>query len=338
MNINFSRSRTIATSILISMLALLTVACGSSNDFQQVSGQQTPPRAINFTGRYLGANNLPNNQTGVLDFTVANNGQASGDFTAAAVANQAIDITPGTFPVSGQVNLGSGTFNLTGTIPGAGDFTIAGTLPTAGNQATYQFTINGQTFQGTVQPAAQGIPTPPNNGGGDEDSRLIRGGTLSNFVFTPGGNYNGENPPVDAGSTIAGAVGPGQNGEESATILINETFINGTTATIRGLVISILSPTGQDLVVGQVYPLASNSTSDGVVVALSESVGTNVVEGWSLTESTTGQATITSLTDTSITIEFDFDSVGPNSEIQNNPAAGTFDVSGTVTGNFVTLP
>lgn len=332
-----NRTFRVARAILLALLTTFVVACGDSEDFTQVTGQPVINPNNNFVGRYTGTNPLPGDLTGNLDVTVDAQGQASGTYTTAAVTAQTLVLEPGSYPVTGQVSLTTGQFLFSGNIPGVGDFSISGTLPATTGQAFYTFTLNGQTFQGTIQPAAGGNP---NNGGGNNgnEGQLIQGGTLTNFVFTPDGSYNGENPPVDAGSNIAGAVGEGQGGEESATIVLSETAINGTTATVRSLVVSIVSPTGQELQVNQTYPLASDQNSDGAVIALSESVGTDVVEGWSLTENTTGQATITSLTDTSITIEFSFNSVGPNSEVENNPATGTFNVSGTVTGNFATIP
>ncbi|MCA9781217.1 MAG: hypothetical protein KC800_31065, partial [Candidatus Eremiobacteraeota bacterium] len=246
-------------------------------------------------------------------------------------------INPGIYSVFGGVNLATGTFSLSGNIPGVGNFSIAGTLPTAGNTASYTVTINGQTFTGVIQPSAQGQPNPPSGGGtGGGNSQLIQGGTLSNFVFTPDNDYNGDNPPIDAESGIAGAVGEGADGSESASIIISDIFLTNPVQT-RTFAISIVVPDGEDLEVGTAYPLA-DANGRGVIIALTDSEGVEAVEGWSLTASTTGSATITALTDESITIEFTFSNVGPNSEITNNPATGTFNTSGTVVGNFATLP
>jgi len=332
-----SASRTLATSLLITLVTVFTVACGSSSDDFVINGNNGGNGGGNagFTGQYLGANNLSNGQTGTLDFTVDSNGLGSGNFVAGAVSPQTIDISAGTYAVSGQVNLTTGAFSLTGSVPNVGPFTIVGTIPTGTNQANYQFTINGQTFQGVLQAASQGQPNPPASG---NEGRLISGGTLANFLFQPDGSYNGVNPPVTGSSLISGAVGEGVNGKKSATVLLSETQIVGQSAIVRSLAITIVAADGNELVVGQTYPLASSADGDGVVIALSESEGDNVTEGWSLTPSTTGQAIITDLNDNSITIDFTFNSVGPNSEIENNPAVGTFSTSGLITGNFVATP
>ncbi len=333
-----ARARSLATSLVISVLAVLTVACGSSNDdFTQVSGQQGGPiGGSNFVGQFLGANNLPNNQTADLSFTVNNNGGATGTLsTNAAIVTQAVQV--GDFPVTGQVNLNSGTFTLTGNIPSSGNFTITGVLPVGNNQGTYQLVINGQTFQGVVQPANLGAPNAPGNNTPppEEDGRLISGGTVSNFVFTPGNGYNGPTQPVDADSTIAGAVGTGEDGQESVTIGLTEVIVEGQTATIRALVITIVDE--DELVEGQAYPLSTDG-KNGSVISLSDSTGSTVTAGWSIVDGTTGQATITNIGENSITVQFQFTNVGPNSEVDPNDAEGEFSTSGTITGNFITLP
>ena len=172
-------------------------------------------------------------------------------------------------------------------------------------------------------------------GNGTGNSKLISGGTLSNFVFNPSGNYNGDNPPINTSSTISGAVGEGTDGSESASIVFSEVQLT-TPIRTRTFIVTIKVPSGEDLQVGTTYPLATSS-GRGTVIALSESEGTTAVEGWSLIETTTGSATITALDANSITINFEFTNVGPNSEITNNPATGTFSTSGTVTGNFASF-
>lgn len=337
MNSSFKGLSRLFSLLVVSVVAVAFVGCGSSNDLENfVRNNTTTPV---FTGQFLGANNLANNQTSNLSFTVNSNGQATGNLTVVnPVSSQTI--TPGTYPVTGNVSLTTGVFSLTGTIPGLGTFSITGTLPSNGNVGSYTITINNQTFNGIIQPASQGQPSAPGagngNGTGTGNSQLISGGTLSNFVFNPDGSYNGDNPPVNTGSTISGAVGEGTDGSESASIVISEIQLT-TPVRTRTFIVTIKVPNGEDLQVGTTYPLASTS-GRGVVIAVSESEGTTAVEGWSLVEATTGSATITARDANSITINFEFSNVGPNSEIANNPATGTFSTSGTVTGNFANIP
>ena len=324
----------LATTLMMLSVLFFVSACGSSNNDEFVVSNPGNPALV---GRYLGANDLSGSQSANLDLTVAADGTATGTWTVVDPVT-AQTINPGIYSVFGGVNLATGTFSVSGNIPGVDNFSIAGTLPTAGNTASYTVTINGQTFTGVIQPSAQGQPNPPGGGGtgGGGNSQLIQGGTLSNFVFTPDNDYNGDNPPIDGESGIAGAVGEGADGSESASIVISDIFLTNPVQT-RTFAISIVVPDGEDLEVGTVYPLADNN-GRGVIIALTDSEGVEAVEGWSLTASTTGSATITALTDESITIEFTFSNVGPNSEITNNPATGTFNTSGTVVGNFATLP
>lgn len=316
--------------ILISALCVLTVACGDSgNDFVSTNNTNT-----GVVGNFLGSATVGNNQASTLNVTSNTNGTIAGNFLINAPTPQAI--AAGTYPVSGTVDLSTGAFTVTGTIPGIGNFTITGTLPSGNNQGSYQVTLNNQTFQGTIQNSSLGQPTAPNNNNNNGNSSVIQSGTLSNFVFNPDGNYNGVNPPVSANSLIAGAVATGTNGSESATFVLTDTVVNAQTVRIRSFVVSIVAPPGESLVTGQTYQLASSPTSNGAVIALSTSEGTTVIDGWSLVQATTGQATITARDTNSITMNFQFNNVGPNSEVANNPSTGTFSTSGTLVGNFGT--
>ena len=319
--------------LFLSVVTVCVSACGNTNfdDFTQTGSGG----GLSLAGRYLGANNLNGSQTSNLDVTVANDGSAKGNLTVNAVTAQTINA--GTYPVTGTVNLTTGTFSFSGTITGLGSFTITGTLPVSGNVATYQLTINNQTFSGSIQPASLGTPNPPSGGSGTSNSKLISGGTLSNFTFTPGGSYNGANPPVSTSSLISGAVGTGVNGEDSATFALTETSLVNNVARVRSFVVSIVVPAGEDLVVGTTYNLADQNKR-GAVIALSESEGVNVVNGYSLTSGTTGQVTLVALDSNSITIDFTFNNVGPNSEISGNPSQGTFSTSGRIVGNFAKVP
>lgn len=330
--------------ILLGLLTLFVSACGDSNDFNQVSGQQGNPNNggggnLVFVGDYLGANNF-NGQIGELDLTVNSNGQASGTYTVEdTLLLQTIDINPGVYNVAGSVNLTTGSFNLSGTFPGLGNFTIAGNLPVGGNVGSYTVTVNGQTFTGNIQAASQGVPTPPPNGGGNNngDAALFFGGNLSNFSFNPGGGYNGFNPPVDNGSLISGTIT--QNSNTNNQVLITLSEINLATTETTALVFGVITQDGEELVVGQTYDLV-DSVETGALLSLSTSIGSSISEAWVATPGTSsGTVTVVAITAAGVELDFDFDNVVPNSEVSGNQATGSFSVSGTVFANYApTLP
>lgn len=327
----------LATALSVALLALFVVACGNSSDTVSVgtnNGGFGNGNQNNFVGSYLGANDLNGGQTSDLSLNVDAGGSATGQLTVNQPTAQTI--TPGTYAVGGTVSLTTGTFQLVGEIPGLGSFSIAGTLPTGNNLSTYTITIDGQTYQGNIQNADLGTPNTPNNTPGE--SNLISGGTLSNFNFNPDGTYNGVNPPITGQAIISGAVGEGQGGVEAATLVLTETVLQGDIPVIRTFIVSIVVPDGQDLQVGQAYSVADSPDGPGAVIALTEAVGTQANSGWSIIPGTTGQATITALDSNSITVDFDFNTVGPNSEIQNNQAEGIFNTSGLIVGNFAATP
>lgn len=322
--------------ILLALATFFVSACGSSSndDLNQISGQQgnAGQGNLSYVGRFLGANNLFNGQTSVLDLTTSTSGSATGTLTVSTVPVRGQGVTtPGTYPVSGSVNLANGFFQVSGTITGVGPFAIEGTLPVGTAQGSYTLSINGQTFAGVIQNSNLGTPTPPNNNNPTGD--LITSGTLSSFIFAPDGSYNGVNPPVSNSDRFGGAVGTGQNDINSATIAVTNSTVSGTTVNLRAFVVSVNLPDGEELTVGETYPLAGTN-GRGAVISLSESTGTTVNRAWAPTASTTGSVTITSLTDTAIEMDFDFSNVGPNSEVANNTATGSFDTSGHLVGNF----
>lgn len=325
--------------LVLALLTLLVTACGDSNSFNSISGQPGNPGPVApvFPGSYLGAANLGALQTSVLDLDVANDGTATGTFTVSdrPVMAQAFTIANGIYNVVGQVDLAGGTFSLTGTIPGLGNFSITGTLPVGNALGSYVVTINGQTFNGNIQNSSLGVPTPPNQGGGnqDGDSRVLLGGVLSDFVFTPDGAYNGVNPPVGPTSIITGAVLTNSDAENLVTISISEPA--GTQ--IRALVFGIVLQDGQQLQVGQSYTIVDSADRNGALLSLSESTGPTVDRGWVATQGSTGTVTILSLDDEGIEIAFDVQNVIPNTGVAGNPATGSFAVSGTVTADFAPL-
>jgi hypothetical protein len=327
------------------LLTLFIAACGDSNDFQEVSGQRgNSNQNLAFVGSWLGANNLGAGQSATLSMTVANSGQATGSLTVdqPLVSNQAVTIPTGTYPLSGTVNLATGAFSLSGTLTGLGPISISGQLPIGNSQGAYSITINGQTFSGVIQNADLGTPTPPSNDDDDDDdddddsgnSHLILGGTLSNFVFTPDGSYNGANPPVDESSLITGAVVTGSAEENAVTIAISETTIGSQGAQVTALAFGVVTHDGEPLEVGHTYPLVSTEDGDGSVVSLSDTTGTTITSDWISTEDTTGSVTITALTDDEVELDFTFTGVAPNPEVEGNESEGTFSTSGHVSADF----
>lgn len=312
--------------------ALLFSFLASACDDDGTEAVVNAPGTNTFIGTYLGANRVTAGQTGVLSLTVNAAGTAAGTLQVNAVMPQTV-APIGTYGVNGIVDLNTGGFTLNGNIPPLGGFTIAGSLA----NGTYTFTFNGQMFPGAIQPSSQGVPNVPGGGGG-EVGQLISGGSLTNFMFMGTNGYNGDDPPVDAMSIISGAFGPGQNNESTLTIVLSETTLVNQMADVVSLAITVVDPSGDPIEAGDVFPLSMNDQDAGSVIALSRSVGTDVVEGWSLVQGTTGEVEIVEVTDTSITIDFTFSGVGPNSEIVNNPAMGTFSTSGRLTGNFVAFP
>lgn len=327
----FSR---IVSLLFISLAVVFVTACGDDNDLDDFVN--TNINNGSFAGRYFGANNLNAGQVGNLDVTVAANGTASGTYV---VSNSAINqtITVGSNAVTGTVSFTTGAFAFSGNIPGAGPFTITGTLPTVGNVAAYTFTLNGQTFTGAIQPAAQGVPNPPNNNGGNGDGKIISGGTVNSLTFSALDNYNGKNPPVTTSSSIGGALGTGENGEDALTVILTDISLNGQTALTQLLTVSIVVPEGEDLVVGTAYPLVGTN-GRGSFLTLNTLQGTTTTSGWAIGPNTQGTATITALNNTSVTLDFNFSNLVPNPEIANNTATGSFNFSGSITGNFANLP
>jgi hypothetical protein len=317
--------------LLLAFSLLFFVSCGDSSEELVVTNTQ------NQQFRYLGANSFDNGQNGTLDFTVFGNGSASGTMQVAADVNPQTVGTPGTYPVNGTASLASNTFTLSGTIPGLGDFIIVGTLPQGNAQTNYVITFrNNAAFQGVLQSAALGVPAIPGNGG---DSQLISGGTVNNLEFQFSNDYNGDNPPVDTQSVISGAFGEGQDGQQSLTITLSETVAVGPPTQINLLTVTMVDPSGADLVVNQAYPVAVNDTDASSVATLSEVVGADTEKSWvTLGQTTTGTATITALSDTQVTVEFNFDNLQVNSEVADNMATGTFDLIGSITGNFAVTP
>lgn len=327
--------RTYARALCVSLIATLALfATGCSDDdsknipFANTNNNNTATHIS--AGRYLGNVNITG-QLGTLDVTVASGGAVTGTFTVAAPTNQArtVSVIPvGTYNVTGSVNLTSGSFTLTGTIPTLGNFSFSGTLSGNSTPGNFTITIDGSTYTGSIS------ATSTNNGGTQNGtSHFVTSGTLSSFVFNPDGSYNGVNPPVDGNSLVGGTVVTGSTNNNQVTLGVSFTQIVGTTVHVRTLAVGILTH-GNALVVGQSYPIVVTQGADGSAVSLSETTGTNIDKAWTVTSSTTGSATITSLTSNSVGLDFTFTNVGPNTAAQTSTATGTFSTSGHIDGNF----
>lgn len=319
---------------LLALMALFVSACGSSNkDYYQYSGQYSNPGYI---GHFLGSNYMSDGQIAVLDLTAQTTGALSGTLTVGEVPLPSQGITPaGVYSVSGSFDSQDGTFEVNGTLLGVGPFAIIGILPADGSQGSYTISLNGQQFSGIIQNSQLGTPTPPQPSpdptpGGD--LQAIVDGTLTNFVFNADGNYNGDNPPVSNDDIFSGAVGEGDDDITTATAAITRSILTGTTLELNLFVVSVNLPDGEDLVVGHTYSVPVGS-SRGAIISLNQINDTGAIEkAWSMTPSTTGSFTITSLTDSEIEFDFSFSNVGPNSEVAGNAALGTFSTSGHIKG------
>lgn len=130
-------------------------------------------------------------------------------------------------------------------------------------------------------------------------------------------------------------MGEGENGEQSLTITLSDTVV-GPPVSINLLTVTIVDRSGADLVPNQPYEVLVNDVDPGSVATLTE---TGDKKSWvSEGLTSTGTATITQLTDTQVTVEFDFDNLIVNSEFEDNAAQGSFDLIGSITGNFVVTP
>ena len=339
-------------SLMLGLLTFFVTACGDSNSsINEVSGQPAQQQAPLFTGNFLGAANLGAGQTSVLNLNVAANGTATGTVTVSAARAQS-DSFLGTYDVNGSVDTSTGAFTATGTIPGVGPFTISGTLPMVANgQGAYSLTVANQTFNGLIQNASQGVPTPPPTGGGaggggDIGQRIINGGQAT-LNFQPGNGYNGFTPSA-TGAQLAGAVVTNSTTSNLALVVLLNPTAEGTTPVINGTVFGIVTRNGEPLEIGKAYPLTTlvDTTS---LLSLGRLSGTSLPDFTNLDAITNlqsnpnwvvvpgqsqGTATLTELTSTGMSMTFNFSNVVPNPEVPGNTAAGSFSASGSVTATF----
>jgi Tol biopolymer transport system component len=121
------------------------------------------------TGQFFGAAALNDGRHATVTLAVDGMGDATGTFVirdAAAASffgGASAVVTSG--PVAGDVNLDTGVFTVTGSVPdgngGTIDVSISGTLPgLGGGGGSLMMSINGQPFSGTVVAGDGSAPTP----------------------------------------------------------------------------------------------------------------------------------------------------------------------------------
>ncbi|MBS2035869.1 hypothetical protein JST97_12850 [bacterium] len=313
---------------LLSSLALFSVGCGGSGgDTSGFNNAQGNP----FQGNFSGSGALSNGQTGTLNLAVGPDGRATGTYLVrnapvAMLAN--FSVAAGSYTVSGSVDPATGAFSLTGTVPDFGTFTITGFVPLGSSLGSYVVTINNQTFTGSI---AAGAGSSPGGGPGAGSTRPILSGSLSGFVFTPGGGFNGVNPPVSS-PLITGEITTGTSDNNHLVIGLAQTGSPITNIRALGFVVTTH---GNPLTTGT-YNILQNSSDTGFTVSLSDTTGTTINQAWAQTSGTSGTFTITSLSETQIEADFNVSNVGINAQ-QPGSAAGTFSTSGHIQANISSL-
>ncbi|MBI1816710.1 MAG: PD40 domain-containing protein [Deltaproteobacteria bacterium] len=122
-----------------------------------------------FTGQFFGAAMLNDGRRATATLTVGGTGGVTGTFAirdaAAAGFFGGASAVIASGPITGDVNLDTGVFTVTGSIPdgngGTIDVSISGTLPgLGGGGGSLMISINGQPFSGTVAAGDGSTPTP----------------------------------------------------------------------------------------------------------------------------------------------------------------------------------
>lgn len=319
--------RRAVSAALLTSLALFSAACGGSGgDTSGFNNPQSNP----FQGRFSGSGGLSNGQSGTLNLTVGADGLATGTYVVrnapvAMLAN--FSVATGAYSVSGSVDPNTGAFTVSGSVPDFGTFSITGFVPLGSGLGNYVVTINGQTFTGSIGPSGA------NSGGGSNTgtTRPILSGSLSSFIFTPGGSFNGVNPPV-SNPLVTGEITTGTNDNNHLVLALAQTGSPITNIRALGF---IVTTHGNPLTTGT-YNILQNASDTGFTVSLSDTTGTTINQAWAQTAGTTGTFTITSLTDTQVEADFNVSNVGINSQ-QPGSAAGTFSTSGHIQASISSL-
>ena len=144
---------------------------------------------------------------------------------------------------------------------------------------------------------------------------LISNGSITSLVFTPDGTYNGTNPPVTTGSTVAGSVNVDSLDNNNLDLTLSE----GSRTLRLGVA------TGADpLTTGLLYDLGL-----GAFLNLEDLSIDN--RTWSANGPSTGGLTIVNLSDNWIEVDFSF------TQVQPELGQGNFDISGHLTADLTPL-
>lgn len=318
----FLRNRKTTLAALILASSFTVVGCGGSN--ASTGGGPTGPVVQNpFAGRFSGQAALSPGQTAFLQYTVGSAQAITGTLNVVGGGvGQAVQvfIPNGLVQLQGTVDFGTGTFVLNGNLGGF-PISIAGTV-----NGPFTISYQGQTFSGGPGGGQGG-------GGGDiGDAQLITSGTLSNFLFTPGQNFNGPTL-VQANLSAAGSINRNTATNNFLVVALSQTQLNP--IRIDGLTLGIFTA-GSDNPTTKFYPILTNPAGDGSIVSLSvnEGLDPNPTQAWVQGAGTTGGITINSISQDSANLTFDFANLVPNPEVAGNEAVGTFSTSGTVDVQF----
>lgn len=316
---NFGKSKSVLLALLVAS-TLGVVGCGSSNSGPSGPGGPQGPAPINpFAGNFRGNVNFGNGQFGTLNYSVGAGSQVQGNLQIGrGIAAQAISfvLPEGSFNLSGQIDPRSGSFFLTG---------LVGILPVQiSGVAGGSFTVNigGQTFTGQNSGGGNGI-------GGDQ--QLITSGTLTNFLFTGAGGFNG--PTLGNDPLISGAITRNTATNNNLVISLSESEVNP--IVLKGLTLGIFTA-GADNVTVKNYPILTDPNGEGCVVSYTRNAGFDPTptHAWVQGNGTTGSITVTAISQNQATLNFSFEGMVPNSEVQGNQAAGTLSTSGSLVVNF----
>jgi len=159
----------------------------------------------------------------------------------------------------------------------------------------------------TAAPEEESEPeTPPDR------TFVVSNGVITSLVFTPGGTYNGTNPPVTTASVVSGSLNIDSETNNNLDLSLTE----GARTLHFGLA------TGADaLVTGQLYDFTQGAFVDLLDDALT----------WRQTALSSGGLTIVNLSDSSIEVDFNF------MQVQPVLGQGTFDISGHLTADLTGL-
>ncbi len=161
----------------------------------------------------------------------------------------------------------------------------------------------------TAAPEESEPETPPDR------NFLISNARFRSLVFTPGGTYNGTNPPITTASTLSGSLGI----ESETSNYLDLTLTEGA----RSLHFGITS-SADPLVTGQLYDFSQRA-----FVTLTDSTGGTLT--WRQTALSSGGLTIVNLSETSVEVDFNF------MQVQPFLGQGTFDISGHLTADLTPL-